>query len=50
MALGKLYIDRKGEFDALRRHCSDRVEYPAAKVIDMCFFEYGFQNDGGTEE
>lgn len=50
MALGKLYIDRKDEFEALRRHCSDRVEYPAAKVIDMCFFEYGFQNDGGTEE
>lgn len=50
MALGKLYIDRKSEFEALRRHCSDRVEYPAAKVIDMCFFEYGFQNDGGTEE
>ena len=50
MALGKLYIDRKDEFEALRRHCSDRVEYPAAKVIDMCFFEYGFQNDGGAEE
>ena len=49
-ALGKLYIDRKDEFEALRRHCSDRVEYPAAKVIDMCFFEYGFQNDGGAEE
>lgn len=43
MALGKLYIDRKDEFESLRKHCSDRVEYPAAKVIDMCFFEYGFR-------
>lgn len=50
MALGKLYIDRKDEFEALRRHCSDRTEYPAAKVIDMCFFEYGFRMDGGNAE
>lgn len=50
MALGKLYIDRRDEFEALRRHCSDRVEYPAAKVIDMCFFEYGFKMDGGNAE
>lgn len=48
MALGKLYIDHMAEFEALRRHCSDRIEYPAAKVIDMCFFEYGFQMDGGS--
>ena len=45
MALGELYIERKDEFEALRRYCSGRVEYPAAKIIDMCFFEYGFQND-----
>lgn len=50
MALGKLYIDRKEEFEALRRHCSGRVEYPAAKIIDMCFFEYGLQMDGGSAE
>lgn len=50
MALGKLYISRLDEFEALRRHCSERVEYPAAKIIDMCFFEYGFQNDSDPEE
>lgn len=50
MALGKLYIDHRDEFEALRKHCSERVEYPAAKVIDMCFFEYGLRNDGGGEE
>lgn len=50
MALGKLYIARMDEFEALRRHCSERVEYPAAKVIDMCFFEYGLQMDGGETE
>lgn len=50
MALGKLYISRLDEFEALRKHCSERVEYPAAKIIDMCFFEYGFQNDSDVEE
>lgn len=43
--LGKLYINHKNEFEAFRRHCSERIEYPVAKVIDMCFFEYGFQMD-----
>ena len=47
MALGKLYMDRKSEFEALKKYCSSRVEYPVAKVIDMCFFEYGFQRDAG---
>lgn len=42
-ALAKLYIERMDEFEALRRHCSERIEYPAAKIIDMCFFEYGLQ-------
>ena len=46
----KLYIDHRDEFEALRKHCIERVEYPAAKVIDMCFFEYGLRNDGGGEE
>lgn len=41
--LAKLYIERMEEFEALRRHCSERIEYPAAKIIDMCFFEYGLQ-------
>lgn len=48
--LGKLYIARQEEFEMLRKHCCDRVEYPAAKVIDMCFFEYGFQMDAGQED
>lgn len=44
MALGKFYMSHETAFEALRQHCSERVEYPAAKIIDMCFFEYGFQN------
>ena len=39
--LGKLYVDNKQKFEALRQHCSGRVNYPAAKILDMCFFEYG---------
>lgn len=50
MALGKLYMDRKDEFDALCKYCSNRIEYPAAKVIDMCFFEYGLRNDSSGEK
>lgn len=46
--LGKLYLNRRDEFEKLRSHCSERVEYPVAKVIDMCFFEYGLQMDGGN--
>ena len=41
--LGKLYVDNKPAFEALRQHCSSRVDYPAAKIIDMCFFEYGMK-------
>lgn len=49
MALGKLYISRLDDFETLRKHCSERIEYPAAKIIDMCFFEYGFQHDGDDQ-
>ena len=43
MMLGKLYVDNKPDFEALRQHCSGRVNYPAAKILDMCFFEYGIR-------
>ena len=50
MMLGKLYVDNKQEFEALRQHCSGRVNYPAAKILDMCFFEYGIRLGVEDEE
>lgn len=50
VALGKLYTEHADEFAALQRYCSERMEYPAAKVLDMCFFEYGLQLEGVSEE
>ena len=50
MALGTMYQKHCVEFEALRQHCSaSGIEYPAAKVIDMCFFEYGLQLEGGRD-
>lgn len=49
MALGRLYIDHLEEFETLRRHCCERMEYPAAKIIDMCFFEFGYEQEGRPE-
>lgn len=47
--LGNLYLKYNEQFEALRKYCStDSVEYPAAKIIDMCFFEYGLQLEGGV--
>ena len=37
-------------FEALCRCCSKRVAYPAAKIIDMCFFAYGIRLEGGVYE
>ena len=40
--LGNLYLDHWEPFEALRAHCSRHgVDYPAAKILDMCLFEYG---------
>lgn len=50
MALGKFYMSHETAFETLRQYCSERVEYPAAKIIDMCFFEYGFQNSEETAD
>lgn len=47
IALGKFYMSHEAEYEALRQHCGERVEYPAAKIMDMCFFEYGFKNSEG---
>lgn len=47
--LGNLYLKYNEQFEALRKYCStDSVEYPAAKIIDMCFFEYGLRLEGGV--
>ena len=48
--LGNLYLAHKSEFEKLRKYCSSRIEYPAAKILDMCFFEYGFQRDTSSQE
>lgn len=48
--LGNLYLDHEDEFEKLRKHCGSRIEYPAAKIMDMCFFEYGFQRDASSQE
>lgn len=48
--LGRFYLAHKEDFDALCQHCSKRIEYPAGKIIDMCFFEYGFQHDSSTQK
>ena len=48
--LGNLYLDHGDEFEKLRKHCGSRIEYPAAKILDMCFFEYGFQRDTSSQE
>ena len=48
--LGNLYLDHEDEFEKLRKHCGSRIEYPAAKILDMCFFEYGFQRDASSQK
>ncbi len=48
MALGKLYLQFGSIFDSLQQHCSERIYYPAAKVIDMCLFEYGYQAESAA--
>lgn len=48
--LGNLYLDHEDEFEKLRKYCGSRIEYPAAKILDMCFFEYGFQRDASSQE
>ena len=48
--LGNLYLDHEDEFEKLRKHCGSQIGYPAAKILDMCFFEYGFQRDASSQE
>ena len=50
-ALGTVYTEHSEAFEALRKYCSAAgFEYPAAKIIDMCFFEYGLTLEGNTPE
>lgn len=39
--LGQEYLAHFEEYEELRMNCSQNVVYPPAKVLDMCFFEYG---------
>ena len=48
--LGNLYLDHEDELEKLRKHCGSRIEYPAAKILDMCFFGYGYQRDASSQE
>ena len=48
MALGRMYIQYQAEFSHLQQYCSERIYYPAAKVIDMCLFEFGLQLEKTT--
>ncbi len=44
--LGVFYLSHRDSLEALLRTCpSDTVDYPPAKVIDMCFFGYGAKYD-----
>lgn len=49
MQLGKEYIAHYKEYEELRTLCSQNVSYPVAKVLDMCFFEYGLQKQKGED-
>lgn len=43
--LGKFYLEYGDELESFRLSCpSEIVNYPPAKVIDMCFWEYGVKH------
>ena len=42
IALAKHYSDNAFEYEKLGRYCGKRVSYPSAKILDMCFFQYGY--------
>ena len=44
--LGKFYCDNLSEFEKYRLKISQgRIEYPPMKIIDMCFWQMGFDAD-----
>ena len=44
--LGQFYLDRRMDFEELHRLCAaGGVEYPPSKLLDMCFFQYGWEHD-----
>lgn len=46
LQLGAFYLAHSDTLEAFRRTCpSEIVDYPPAKVIDMCFFGYGAKHD-----
>ena len=47
VALGTFYMEHNEQFEKLRSYCSQAgFEYPVAKILDMCFFEYGLAMKG----
>jgi len=50
MQLGQEYLNHAKDYDALSDYCSKNVRYPVAKVLDMVFFEYGYQRFQNKEE
>jgi hypothetical protein len=42
--LAQLYLENFDKFESLRLSCNQHgVEYPAMKILDMCFFTYGLR-------
>lgn len=48
--LAELYVSYSDEFCALQKICGDSPDYPSAKLIDMCFIEYGQVVDAVREK
>ncbi len=42
IALSCFYENNEDKFKKLREVCSESVQYTSAKILDMCFFQYGF--------
>lgn len=50
-SLGTMYMEHSEAFETLREHCNKTgFSYPVAKILDMCFFEYGFTIANNTTE
>ena len=50
MELAELYVSYSDEFCALKAFCGAAHDYPSAKLIDMCFIEYGQVVDAVREK
>lgn len=50
LQLGQEYLNHFEDYNDLSDYCSKNMNYPAAKVLDMVFFEYGYQSSRHEEE